>query len=140
MRSLIKASFLAVGLSISAFAGSDLVPLDQKGNPTLPDYAGASTCEITSSSSTNAVLCDTGAGIILGVYGSSVAASDQIVFRDTATANKTSTRLVTLDLTTLAKGQMFPRYKNGLSVNLNTAATAAGTQTPAWTVIYRALD
>ncbi len=133
-------SILAVGLSISAYA-ADKVPTSILGTETNPKYAGASSCEITNSTSTRAVLCATGTGIILDIVGSSVAAADQIVFRDSATANTTSTRLYTTDLTALAKGAIFPSFKNGLSVNVNTAATAAGpAQTPAWTVIYRSIS
>lgn len=145
MKRSFVALFLAMGLSISAYgAGLSVVksPVDQKGGIALPNYAGASSCEITSSTGTNAVLCDTGEGIILGVYGSSVAATDPLVMRDSATANTSSARLLTVDLTTLSKpAQMFPRYKNGLSVNAMVAPTAAGTgSNPSWYVIYKALD
>jgi hypothetical protein len=144
MKKLFVASFLSLGLSISAFGAGlvvDKSPVDQKGGIAQPAYAGASSCMITASTGTSAVLCDTGEGIILGVYGSSVAATDQIVFRDTATANTSSTKLLIADLTALSKpAQMFPRYKNGLSANVSVAPAAAGTATPAWTVIYKALD
>lgn len=141
MKKLFRASLLTVGLSISVMA-ADLVPTDHKGNVTLPEYAGVNSCQITSSTGTNAVLCDTGAGILLGIYGSSVAATDQLVVRDSATANTSSTRLLIVDLTALSKpAQLFPRYKNGLSVNASISPTPPGVaNTPAWTVIYRALD
>lgn len=137
-------SLLTVGLSIPAFSApsSDLSPVSDKGFLGVPEFSGASTCEITNSTSTTALLCDTGAGIILGVHGSSVAATDQIVFRDSATANTSSTRLLTTDITDLLRpGQGLPRYKNGLSVNCLVAPTAAGTTSrPAWTIVYKALD
>lgn len=136
MKMLFKASLLAMGLSISAFA-ADRVPVDTKGDATNPAYAGSGSCLITASTGTNAVLCASGAGIVLGVYGSSVATTDQLVMRDSATANTSSTPLLIVDLTALSKpAQMFPRFKNGLSVNAAVAPTAAGTATPAWTVIY----
>jgi hypothetical protein len=136
MNKLVKASLLVVGLSISAFA-SDRIPVNTKGDETNPAYAGSGSCEVSSSTSTRALLCASGSGIILGVYGSSVAATDQLVLRDSATANTSSTKLLTVDLTALAKGQLFPRFKNGLSVNALVAPTADGaTSHPAWTIIY----
>lgn len=139
MKRLLFASFLTVGLSIAATAG-DLVPIDHTGQPTLPTYAGVSSCEISNSSSTRAVLCASGSGIVLGIYGSSVAATDQVVFRDSATANNTSTKLLTADLNCLKMNQAFPRFKNGLSATALVAPGSDGTGNhPAWTIIYRAL-
>lgn len=143
MKKYILASLLAVGLSIpvSAIPGSDLVPGDSKGSVTLPDYAGVSVCRIDASTGTNAVLCDTGKGIILDVIASSVAATDPLVFRDSATANTTSAVLYVFDGNMLGKAKLFPRYNNGLSLNAKVAPGASNTAChPSWTVIYRALD
>lgn len=141
MKNLFVASILALGLSIPAMA-ADLVPVDHKGGVTDPMYAGISTCRITSSTGTNAVLCDTGAGIVLAVVGSSVAATDSLVFRDSATANTSSAISLVTDKASLAEeGKIYPRYKNGLSVNALVAPTAPGAASnPSWTIIYRALD
>ena len=143
MKKLLLASFLTGGLSISAYAvpGADSVPVDNKGGVTNPQYAGSRSCFIGNSTGTNSLLCDTGAGIILAVYASSVAATDQIVFRDSATANNSSTRLLAMDKAGLAEeGKFYPQYKNGLSVTLGVAPAAAGPAVPSWTVIYRPLD
>lgn len=138
MKKLYALSLLAVGLSIPAFA-ADKVPTDTTGGATNPIYAGASTCDITNSTSTRAVLCTSGSGIILDIVGSSVAAADQLVFRDSATANTSSTVLYTVDLTALGKvSKVFPSFVNGLSINALVAPTAAGgTSRPAWTIVYR---
>lgn len=134
-------AFLTVGLSISAF-GADLVPSDTKGGVTEPSYAGASSCEITAGTSTRAVLCDTGKGLILDVFVSSMASTDPLVLRDSATANTSSTRLLTVDSTSVgAIHHVYPRYYNGLSANALVAPTAAGVgSNPSWTIIYRPLD
>lgn len=135
MKKLITASILTVGLSISVMA-ADLVPTDTKGSVTLPDYAGVSTCVISNSTSTNAVLCDSGAGIILDILVSSVTSTTQVVFRDSATANTSSTVLGAVDASHIPT-RVLPRYKNGLSVNASPAIDAG---TGRLTIIYRALD
>src|SRR5438045_2691164 len=123
MKSLSIAVLLAVGLSISAFA-ADSVPTDTKGNFTQPSFAGASTCLITNSTGTTALLCATGPGIILQVIGSSVATTDYLTFRDSATANTSSTELARISQGNLAGVFIYPRFKNGLSVNASVAAPA----------------
>jgi len=141
---LSKALFLTVGLSISAFAakGAQDVPVDLKGGSLNPQYGGIATCRVTSSTGTVALLCDTGSGIILDVVASSVAVTDSIVFRDSATANTSSTVLYSIDKGgLLEKPNVFPRYKNGLSVNALVAPTGAGpTSAPSWTITYIPLD
>lgn len=143
MKKLFLASLLTMGLSIPVMAApaSDLVPTDSKGNATNPLFAGASTCVIDASTGTSALLCDTGAGVILDIIASSVTATDPIVLRDSATANTTSTVLFTAVQSSLAGAHVFPRYKNGLSANVKVApgAVSSGSH-PAWVIIYRALD
>lgn len=139
MLKLFIVSLLAVGLSVPSFAakGASDVPVDNKGGVLDSRYAGVSTCMITSSTGTAALLCDTGSGIILEVIGSSVATTDYLTFRDSATANTSSTELARLSQANLAGLKTLPRYKNGLSVN---ASVAPGAVTGAWTVIYLPLD
>jgi hypothetical protein len=127
MKTLFKASLLAMGLSISAFA-ADSVPTDSKGNSSQPQYAGSKTCIIDVSTGTNSVLCATGVGVILQVIPSSTT-TDIIVFRDSATANTSSTKLAVLGGAAVAGTYVYPRFNNGLSANL---LTVGGT----WTVIY----
>lgn len=126
------AALLVVGLSISAFA-ADRVPSDTKGGVTPPAYAGTNTCVITASTGTTALLCATGAGIILQVIGSSVATTDYLTFRDSATANVVSSTLTSVSKGDLAGIYVYPRFYNGLSVN---ASSAPGAVTGAWTIIY----
>jgi hypothetical protein len=133
MKQLLKASFLTLGLSISVFA-ADSVPVDTKGGPTNPSYAGRSTCMITSATTTLPVLCATGAGIVLEVIGSSVVATSYLTLRDSATANTSSTELLRVSDEDLAGVKFFPRFKNGLSVNAS--STAGPGATGAWTIIY----
>lgn len=138
MKRWLTASILTLGLSISVYA-VQTTPTSTKGDQVVdPKYAGVSTCEITNSSGTSAVLCATGSGIILEVYGSSVATTDTIVFRDSATANTSSTVLLAVDKNSLDKqSHVLPRFKNGLSVNALVAATASSASSrPNWTVVY----
>ena len=137
MKKLFQASLLTVGLSMSVFAAQSS-PKSLIGNELDPKYAGVTTCEITSSTGTTALLCTSGAGIILEVFGSSVAATDMLVFRDSATANTSSTVLLAIDKTSVdAKSRIYPRFKNGLSVNALVAPTAPGSASrPNWTILY----
>lgn len=132
-------TLLAVGLSIPAFAATS-VPIGVSEKPSFdPKYAGVSTCEITNATGTSALLCTTGSGIILDIVGSSVATTDPIVMRDSATANTTSTVLYTIDQKSIATTRVYPRFKNGLSVNAMVAAPASsGTNAsrPAWVIVY----
>jgi len=126
-----------VGLSISALA-VQTVPLTSKGDQVDPQYSGIKTCEITSSTGTAALLCASGSGIVLDVFASSVAATDTIVFRDSNTANTSSSVLLEITQANLAARHIYPRFNNGLSINAIVAPTAPGTSTsrPNWTVVY----
>ena len=136
MKKFLVVSLLAAGLSIPAFA-ADSVPVDTIGNATDPRYAGSSSCMLTFSTGTSALLCTTGPGVILEVIGSSVTTTDYLTFRDSNTANTSSTELARISQGNLAGVYVYPRYKNGLSVNASGAPVPA---TGAWTIIYRALD
>lgn len=131
MKSLLKTSFLVLGLSISAFA-ADLVPTDTKGGATQPNYAGVSTCVVGPSTGTTALLCTTGAGIILQIIDASTAAANALVLRDSATANTASSSLTVINQGSIAGTYIYPRFKNGLSVN----ALSAPAANEAWTIIY----
>lgn len=140
MKKYVMSALLSVGLSVSAFA-NQTTPQNPQGTQLDPKYGGISACEITNSSGTSDVLCATGAGIILDVYASSVATTDMLVVRDSATANHTSTVLIGIDKNSLDKAvRIFPRFNNGLSVRLLTAATAAtegsNASRPNWVIIY----
>lgn len=130
----------AMGMAIPGFSASDnvgKVPTDAKGPSwTHPSYAGSNTCLIDNSTSTRAVQCDTGSGIILDVVFSSITAGS-IVFRDSATANTTSTRLYQANEGGANDAKLFPRYSNGLSANM-TIAPDAGTGIVV--IIFKALD
>lgn len=134
MNKIYLATLLTVGLSISAFAAQS-TPISTTEKPWIEArYAGVSTCEISNSSSTNAVLCTTGNGIILQVIGSSIAATDFLTFRDSNTANTSSATLLHLTQgSTPIGGLVFPRFKNGLSVN---ASVAPPVGTGFWTIVY----
>lgn len=127
MKSMFKASLLALGLSISAFA-ADTTPVDTHGGSTTPNYAGSKTCVISASTGTNDLLCATGAGVILQVIPSSTT-TDILVFRDSATANHSSTVLASVGGAAVAGIYIYPKFNNGLSV---TASAANGSLT----VIY----
>lgn len=132
MKRWFTASILTLGLSISVYA-ADSTPTTLKGEVNNPMYAGRSTCLITNSTGTSNLLCTTGSGIILQVIGSSVAATDYLTFRDTATANGSSTELMRVSQGNLAGVYVYPRFKNGLCV---TASAAAPATSGAWTIIY----
>lgn len=137
MKKLVAGLFLALGLSIPASAAQSS-PRNSTGVELQPNYAGVSTCEITAGTGTAALLCTTGSGIILDVAASSVASTDAIVLRDSATANTTSTVLYSIDKNSLDKAQrIFPRFKNGLSANALVAPTAIGAASrPNWVIVY----
>lgn len=137
MNRLLVASLLSVGLSVSAFA-AQTTPKSISGDSLDSKYAGVTTCEITSADGTSAKLCTSGAGIVLDVFASSVATTDTIVFRDSNTANTSSTVLFAIDKNSLDKAnRIYPRFKNGLSANALVAPGAAGSQSrPNWTIVY----
>lgn len=132
MKSLVRASILTLGLSMSVFAAVR-VPMGSDGSSSHPQFSGVSTCMITNSTGTSNLLCTSGAGIILQVIGSSVATTDYLTFRDTNTANGSSTELMRVSQSNLAGIYVYPRFKNGLGV---TASVAAPVGTGAWTIIY----
>lgn len=132
MKKLVTASLLTMGLSISVFA-ADSTPVDTKGNETPVAFAGRSVCVIGNSTGTTAVLCASGSGVILQVIGSSVATTDYLTFRDSASANTSSAELFRLQQAGIVGTFVYPRFKNGLSVN---ASAAPGIVTGAWAVIY----
>lgn len=136
MHKYVMAVFLALGLSVSAYAVQS-IPKGTDGGPLEPKYAGVSSCEITSTTGTAAVLCTSGSGIILDVFASSVATTDSIVIRDSATANTSSAVLFSVDKNSLDKAlRIYPRFNNGLSVNATVAPTAPLIARPDWIVIY----
>lgn len=132
MKKLLATSFLSLGLSISAFAANS-TPITTKGEQTNPAYAGVSSCMITASTGTSAVLCATGSGVVLQVIGSSVTTTDYITLRDSATANTSSAESMRVSASGLAGVYYYPRFKNGLSANVSVAPVAG---TGAWTIIY----
>ena len=133
MKKLLATSFLTVGLSLSAFA-ADSGPRSTLGDTTLPQYAGTSSCMITSSTGTAAVLCYSGPGVILQVIASSVTTTDYLTLRDSATANTSSTELSRIQNSGLPGIYVYPRFKNGLSVNAS--AIPGPGASGAWTIIY----
>jgi hypothetical protein len=131
---LFLASLLAVGLSISAYA-ADNVPVSTLGEATLPAYAGASVCTIDSSTGTNTLLCYAGKGVVLSIIGSSVAATDQLVFRDSGSLASNGNLLGKIDKAAMAEERqtLFTFYK-GLNVKSTVSPPPA---TGMWTIIYR---
>jgi hypothetical protein len=138
----------ALFVSGSAFAGVK-APKDANGS-TLPtiDFVGAETCRLTSADSTNGKSCSATPAVVYGVLVSSDSATNYMVFRDSATANTSSTVKFVLwnddqnadeDVTkTLIHRFPVPvKFSNGISANVN-AAISAGTQSD-WIVIYRPL-
>lgn len=114
------------------------------------DWVGAIPCGIDSSTGTNAVLCASGRAMVYGVIISSVATTDYIVFRDSNTANTSSTAAgITWGSGTgsIASGASttqlirFPvpmKFSNGISVN---ASSSPGSTTRArWTILYRPMS
>ena len=127
MKKAYIAALLVVGFGISALA-ADNVPLNQLGGFTFPNYAGSKTCVLGISTGTNDLLCATGSGVIMQVIPSTTT-TDILVFRDSATANHTSTILASVGGAAVAGTYIYPQFKNGLSV---TASATNGTLT----VIY----
>lgn len=130
---------LALSLSVPALAAKGALesPVTQKGNTADAEYAGTNTCVVDNSTGTTALLCDSGKGIILEVIGSSVTSTDYLTFRDSDTANTSSTELLRVSQGDLSSVNVWPRYSNGLSVNASVAPDAGS---GAWTVIYLPLD
>lgn len=130
---------LAMGLSVPAFAAGALsVPLSQTGIEARPEYAGLKTCVIDQSTGTAAILCDSGKGQVLEVIGSSVIVTSFLTFRDTDTANTSSTELLRVSDEDLLGVDVWPRYSNGLSVDASEVPGPGATG--AWTIIFVPLD
>lgn len=126
-------------------------PRDAKGKVlSTVDWVGAIPCGIDSSTGTNVVLCGgTGRNAVYGVIISSIPSTDYLVFRDSATANTSSS----IAATVIANGSdanatgasttlffKFPvplKFTNGISVNAS-AAPASSTR-GRWTILYRPL-
>lgn len=131
MRSFVKASFLAVGLSIAAFAEQTVTPAISGGNPAI-EYAGVSTCRVDASTGTTALLCTSNPAIVYGVSASSLAANDRITLYSTnsivlngglpAKQYLTATATVSNELSFI-KPVKFPK---GLVVKATNAPTAGG--------------
>lgn len=82
MKKFIASSFLAMGLSISAFAEQVPTPTMSGDNPSL-DYAGVSSCRINHSTGTTAVLCTSNPVVVYGVATSSIAATAYVAIYST---------------------------------------------------------
>lgn len=142
--------FLFSALAFSTVHARVRAPVDFRGTAvTTVDWVGAIPCGVDSSTGTNAVLCASGRSIIYGVIISSVAATDFLVIRDSATANTTSTALHAVwgaGTGSVASGASttqlitFPKplkVTNGISIN---ASVAPGSTRSRWTLLYRPMD
>lgn len=133
----IVAMLLALGFIASpSFAAVD-VPNNQHGEAINDSIlAGADSCVIDNSTGTTALLCTTGAGVVLGVVNTSTTATDFLTFRDSATANTSSAKLMVVGATAVNSRVDGPlaRFSNGLSVNASVAPPVA---TGHWTILYR---
>lgn len=131
---------LSLGLATASYAAIP-VPTDKQNlQVDNPLWAGAATFDIGNASGTTDELIATGKGILFGVLVTSNtgATTDYVVFRDTATANHTSTILVTAAAPSTALTQqpifaMSVKFVNGLCA---TMASTPGVQEH-WTVLYR---
>lgn len=125
-------------------------PRDSQGVslPTI-DFVGAKSCVIGNSTGTAVVLCATGRVVVYGVIVSSVPTTDFVVFRDTSTANFTSSTATVV----YASGSnsnatgvatqffLFPvpmKFSSGLSINASVAPTAGNGSS--WTILYRPMN
>lgn len=145
---LLKASFLAMGLSISAFAAENVITPPMTGDNPLLDYAGVSTCRINTSSSTNAILCTSNAAIVYGVAASSIAATDRLSLYSTnsivlngAVASKTQFNDNNGPDEDVTATQEYPfvrpmKFPKGLVIKPSTAL-GAGADWQEWIVYYR---
>jgi hypothetical protein len=135
MKKLLIAVIATLSLSAVAFAATR-APRDISGNQLSSlDYLGADGCRFTSASSTNATLCENEAGMVYGVVVSSCAVSNYVVLRDSATANTSSTPMLTVwcedsgadeDGTMIHKLPVPLKFGNGLSANMSSALTGVG--------------
>lgn len=136
MRKILLSLGIVFGLVTASYAAVP-VPKDSGNSQVVePAWAGASTCMIDNSTGTADLLCATGKGVVLGVFSSSVAATDFLVLRDSATANHTSTKLFAITAPGATGGPFVagPKFTNGLVATLSVAPPAA---TGNWTILYR---
>jgi hypothetical protein len=147
VKKYLLAVFAVLGLTTVSMAGV-AAPKDSNGQ-TLPtmDFVGADTCRVTAADSTNGKLCFTGKGFVYGVTVSSDSATNYALFRDSATANTSSTVSLVIwndtpeadeggTMTTAVSLPAPAKFTNGLSVNLNTALGGTGTGSE-WVIFYR---
>lgn len=147
--------FLLSVLAVSLSYGAVNAPKDTKGESLdTIDWIGALPCNIDASTGTQPALC--GAinitkrkYVVYGVMYSGIPVSNYLVFRDTNTANTTSSTAAVVfasSSTQFAGGTSttgffkFPvplRFTNGVSVNVN-VAPASGLER--WTIFYRPVD
>jgi hypothetical protein len=141
--------FLAFAVAATAIEAAVRAPQDVRGDSLETiDWVGAETWSLGNSTSTSAVLIGSGRIVVYGVTASSIAATNYLVFRDTATANITSsTKTIVYANGTDANASgasttltiKFPvpmKFTNGVSVNASAAPTA---DTGSWTILYRPL-
>lgn len=141
--------FLFTTLALSAVHATVNAPTDRQGRAlSTIDFVGAIPCRIDSSTATNAVLCGSaGRNIVYGVIVTSVAATNFLVFRDSATANTSSGISVSLLAETGSEDEgaattlihEFPvpiRFLNGISVNNTGTLVGEGS----WTILYRPMS
>lgn len=145
MRKFLLAALLAVGSTSVALAG--ITTLKDNSGQTIPtvDAVGAVPCVIFNSS---AKLCSSGAAIVYGVIVSSDAASNFAIFRDSNTANMTTSSFTVVHAagtgsnssgnatTQLYKFPVPVAVTGGLSVNLGQNPSTGGM----WTILYRKLS
>lgn len=133
MRKILFSLALVLGMVSASYAAIP-VPTDKQNLQVQnPAWAGASTCDIGNSSGTQDVICATGKGVVFAVIstsGTSIPA-DFVTFRDSATANHTSTALF------YAAGNFTPtvgpQFTNGL---IATNSASAGTNEH-YVILYR---
>lgn len=144
---------LFAGTAAVANAGQVRSPRDSRGDEASIEYAGATPYIYDVSASTGPVLISsTARGVVYGVIASSVAIGTYLVFRDSNTANATSsTHTIVYHSTdsTNAGGSIyagssatriytFPvpiRFKNGIVAGASLAPSSGGTSS--WTILYR---
>lgn len=139
--------FMTLGL-ISNLKAAVPAPLDAQGH-TLPviDWVGANFANIDSSTGTNAIVLASGRNVVYGVIASSMQAANFLVFRDSATANVTSSTATTVfpagtsatttgQATTLTIKFPVPlKFNNGICVVSSLSPQTGAT----WTILYRPL-
>lgn len=140
--------FLMVGFLLASVTSAGVrVPLDTKGNSlNTVDWIGATPCNIDIATGTVAVGCGTaGPAIVYGIIASSIAATNFVVFRDSATPNATSSTATIVyaagtgsnssgsNTTQFFKFPVPLKFSNGISINANAAPVVGAV----WTILYR---